>query len=310
MNESSSPMFSVIMPVYNHAAYVCEAIRSVVAQTFADWELRIVDDGSTDSSDRIVEEWAGRDRRIHTLHQSNAGPAAARNAGIARATGRWLAFLDSDDVYMPDALANFRDFIADHPQATFVHGYSRRLSSDGSVSERARLHQDRPSGTAELFQRMFLSHPNLCLRRDLLAQTGPYDDRLPILEDYDLFLRMSLHTRFWPMGKVTALRRRHDTNISRQTGFTRRLEGAVLRRFLDRHGGRELLDERAVAGRLGKIYYAAGRQYFRGGYFLDATEALRTALNYKPTPKAALLMVLANILAVFGRRDGRALPEL
>jgi glycosyltransferase involved in cell wall biosynthesis len=90
-------MFSVIVPVYNTAAYVREAIASVQAQSFKDWELILVDDGSTDDSPQICDSFAGE--KIHVLHQTNQGVSAARNAGIACAKGEWLLFLDSDDAY-------------------------------------------------------------------------------------------------------------------------------------------------------------------------------------------------------------------
>jgi glycosyltransferase involved in cell wall biosynthesis len=303
-------MFSVIMPVYNHAAYVGQAIESVHRQSFADWELVIVDDGSTDGSGRIAKAWAARDGRIRVIHQANAGPAAARNRGIAESAGPWLAFLDSDDVYLPSALADFHQFIAAHPQTRFVYGWRHRLGADGKVTEVAGEYQDRPTGPAELFQRMYLSHPSLCYRRDLLEQVGGYDARLRSLEDYDLYLRMSLLAPFDPLGKATALRRRHQTNISRQSGFSRMLEGAVLRRFLEQLGDRRVLEPHLVKRRLGKVYYAAGREHFKSGCFADAAAALGISLGYRRTAKAAVLKTLCTLLATWGRRDDRQVPSL
>jgi len=143
--------FSVIMPVYNHAEYVRAAVESVIGQTRRDWELIAVDDGSIDSSGEVVASLAARDGRITVIRQDNAGPAAARNTAIARARGKWLTFMDSDDVWFPEALAHYADYIADHPGAQFIHGYRHRLNADGSVTELAGEFQDRPTGTAELF---------------------------------------------------------------------------------------------------------------------------------------------------------------
>ncbi len=303
-------MFSVIMPVYNHGAYVDQAIESVHRQSFTDWELVIVNDGSTDESGRIADSWAARDGRIRVIHQANAGPAAARNRGIAESAGPWLAFLDSDDVYLPGALTDFHQFIAAHLQTRFVYGWRHRLGEDGKVTEVAGEYQDRPTGPAELFQRMYLSHPSLCYRRDLLEQVGGYDRRLRTLEDYDLYLRMSLIARFDPLGKATALRRRHKANISRQSGFSRLLEGAVLRRFLDPLEGRRLLDPSLIDRRLAKVYYAAGREYFKSGCFANAAAALGISVGYRRTAKAAVLKALCTLLAPLGRRDDRQVPPL
>ncbi len=310
MNDSDPPMFSIVMPVYNHAAYVGEAIESVLAQTWTDWELHVVDDGSTDGSGRIVADWAAKDRRIHAVTQANAGPAAARNNGARRTRGPWLAYLDSDDIYYPDALAHYADFIARCPEATFIYGYRHRLTANGAKVELPGEFQDHITGTNELFGRMYLSHLCVCYRRELLATAGGYDERLRSVEDYDLYLRMSMHTKFWPLGKPTGLRRRHGSNISRQTGYSRMLQGAILQRFVERHGGRDVLEPAQVARRLGKIYYAAGRQYFKSRCFAQAGKALKKALGYKSTFKGCLLLVLANALAILGRRDRREFPEL
>ena len=88
---------SVIIPVYNVAAWLDECLRSVVGQTFTDFEAILVDDGSTDGSSELCDEWAKKDFRIRVIHKENAGPSAARNTGILEAKGRYFCFLDSDD---------------------------------------------------------------------------------------------------------------------------------------------------------------------------------------------------------------------
>jgi len=95
------PKFSVIIPVYNAERYLREALDSVLAQTYADWECVCVDDGSTDGSGAILDEYAVRDARFRVIHQSNAGVATARNVGLAAAGGEWIGWLDADDVYAP-----------------------------------------------------------------------------------------------------------------------------------------------------------------------------------------------------------------
>lgn len=106
--------FSIIIPVYNVAPYLRECLDSVCAQTFAEWEAICVDDGSTDESGKILDEYAGRDRRFRVIHQKNAGVSAARNAAIDVAGGEWLMFLDADDMIVPDAL-QFLAQLADNP---------------------------------------------------------------------------------------------------------------------------------------------------------------------------------------------------
>ena len=306
----SEPTFSVIMPVYNHAAYVGEAVGSVRGQSLADWELIIVDDGSTDGSAEVAAEAAGGDERISLLRQANAGPAGARNAGVARARGEWLAFLDSDDVWYPDALAGYAQAIAAHPDERFFHGYRHRLGADGTVTELAGQFQDAPTGPAELFDRMFLSHLCVCYRRELLDAVGGYDESLRSCEDYELYLRIGLRTRFVPLGRATGLRRRHGTNISRQTGHSRYLEAEVLRRFVARQGGSEAVGPEQVRRRLARLYYAAGRQYFKARCFAKSARALSESLRRRRSAKAVGLRMLVALLKPLSRDDGRELPRL
>jgi GT2 family glycosyltransferase len=250
------PKYSIILPCYNHARYVGAAIESILAQTLGNWELLIVDDGSTDDSADVIQDFARREDRIKFRRQQNAGQSVARNAAIALAAGPWIAFIDSDDLWLPQALELFDQYIAAHPHARFIHGRRQQLSvawasrpcvagpfrpcPPGREARAAQFH-DHPTGTIELFGRMFITQSCVCCRRELLGpgQAGGYDPALRICEDYDLFLRMSLHCQFEPLGKVTALsRRRHGTNISTQSGYTRMYEAMVLKRFAEQFGSK------------------------------------------------------------------------
>lgn len=286
-------MFSIIMPVYNHAEYLPEAIDSVRAQSFADWELIVIDDGSTDGSGGIAESYAARDGRLRFLRQSNAGPAAARNAALRRARADWLAYLDSDDTWYAGTLQAYQQAIATHPHEEFFYGYRDRMNRDGSLDSGLGHFQDRPTGAVELFGRMYLSHMCVCYRRALLDRVGGYDARLRSCEDYELYLRMSLLTRFVPIGRATGLRRRHERNISRASGFSRFQEAEVLRRFVQRQGGREVVPPRLVRRRLSELYRSAATHYLREQRPNHALAALRQSLRLRLDPRPLCLLPLA-----------------
>lgn len=152
MNPASRPLFSVIMPAYNSAEFIVEAIESVLAQRFERWELLIVDDGSTDSTLALASSYAAREQRIRVLSQTNAGTASARNLALEHATGSWALLLDSDDMLLPHCMSTYERFIADNPghvmyscnarilypsgrQRTLLRGKSSRAPLSASVRD-------------------------------------------------------------------------------------------------------------------------------------------------------------------------------
>jgi len=312
MKAKEPPLFSIIMPLYNHMAYVEEAVRSVLAQTYPDWELIIVNDGSTDGSEKVAERIAANDGRIRLLHQANAGCSVARITGLRRATGNWLAYLDSDDLWYPTALADFHEYIESHPSVQFIYGYCHRLNANGTVTELLgpSQGQDGSTGPTELFQRMYISHLCVCYRRELLERAGGYDPALPHADDYDLYLRMSQLCSLNPLGKLTGLRRRHRRCLSRPTGFSRMVEGEVLRRFVERRGGGQILDPRIVRKRLGRVYGSAAWQYFTELRFRQALQAARMAHRYRRMFRSTLVAVAARCLLPLARRDAKPLPNM
>ncbi len=192
------PLVSVILPTYNRAACVTRAIASVLEQTYPNIELFVVDDGSTDNTREIVENIA--DTRLHYMRTPvNRGVAAARNAGIRRAKGAYIAFQDSDDVWMPDKLEKQVAQLeqADNTMALSYHIMGRTVK-DGSrrLVPRQEIPPERRQGRilAQLLRENLIGAPAACIRREAL--TGPegvgvFDTALPNLEDYELVLRLA-----------------------------------------------------------------------------------------------------------------------
>ena len=129
-------MISVIMATFNRETLLPRAIESVLAQDSRDWELVVVDDGSTDRTRELIEKYMSRDGRISYFHQANAGLSAARNAGIARSTGELVTFLDSDDEYRPRHLSLREVFMRDNPQVDMIHGGLEIVGGSDTVPDR------------------------------------------------------------------------------------------------------------------------------------------------------------------------------
>ena len=186
------PLVSVVMPLYNGKPYVVAAIDSVVRQTFADWELLVIDDGSTDGGLELVKSTYA-DVRIRPLANAvNRGVAYTRGVGIAEARGEYLAWLDCDDIIMPERLEMQLDFLRRHPEIGLCGTWIERFGGDDhSVS--------RPPTNPELLRCMLLFTPivpnaTVVLRLALVRQYGiSYDHELPIAEDYDFVLQCSQH---------------------------------------------------------------------------------------------------------------------
>ena len=127
------PFFSIIIPIYNASATLPRCLKSVTAQSFSDYEVLLVDDGSTDASASVCRSLCGGDARFRYLHQENQGPSAARNAGLDLARGQWICFVDSDDAVAPDYLSALYERIEREGCDCVFMGY-RRISADGTVT--------------------------------------------------------------------------------------------------------------------------------------------------------------------------------
>jgi hypothetical protein len=188
--DSGVVTVSVITPAWNAAAFLTETLDSVVGQTFADWEMLVVDDGSSDETPRIVASYAQRDARIRLLRQANAGPSAARNRAMREARGKFFALLDSDDRWAPGFLAAQLDVFERHPDTALVtaNGYFLGGPFDGRPTRPlAAGHPILP--LMELIANESAVFIMTVFRREVCETIGGFDERQWRSEDYDFWLR-------------------------------------------------------------------------------------------------------------------------
>jgi glycosyltransferase involved in cell wall biosynthesis len=190
-----APEVSVVIPVFNAAALIATALQSVFSQTFSDFEVIVVDDGSEDQVElrAALEPWAAR---ITYIWQSNGGPASARNAGIAHATGRLIAFLDADDEWRPEKLARQVAYFAQYPETGLLH-----TAIAGEVRPPVALAGPPRALFCELFHSgFFINTLSVVIPRQVIADIGGFDERREIhIEDYDLWLRIAAR---YPIGYI------------------------------------------------------------------------------------------------------------
>lgn len=181
------PSVSVIIPVYNRAQQVCDAVASVLAQTFTDYELIVVDDGSTDDTPEMLACYGDR---IRLIRQANRGVSAARNTGIVAARGALIAFLDSDDLWLPHKLRAQTAFFAANHAAMWQQTEDIWLRNGKRVNPKKRHQKLAGRIFQESLELCLISPSAVMLRRELLNEFGLFDESLPACEDYDLWLRI------------------------------------------------------------------------------------------------------------------------
>jgi GT2 family glycosyltransferase len=191
-DHSRAPTVSIITPAFNTARYVEDMLESVLAQTFTDFELVLVDDGSTDETAAIAEAYAHRDTRIRLIRQRNRGIAAARNAAIACARGQFLALLDSDDIWFPTYLAEQMAILRKHPDISILSANAINLGGafDGEPLLTCRGKTRVRNVPLMTLVRAEDSMSILAIfRRELVDTIGGFDVQLNRSEDYDFWLR-------------------------------------------------------------------------------------------------------------------------
>ncbi|MFC3675454.1 glycosyltransferase family 2 protein [Ferrovibrio xuzhouensis] len=231
------PRVSVIMPSYNHARYIGAAIESVLAQTMADFELIIVDDGSADNSREVIAGYT--DPRITFLpFEKNRGAYTAINDAMKLARGEFVAHLNSDDRFLPDKLERQIAFLETHPDigicfstVEIIDGEDRPVTDNEYSQIFAPRNGNRHAWLRYLFTQNCLCHPTMLARRSVLERAGPYDDRYRQMADLDLWIRIAMFTGIHVLEQPTLQFRDHGLNTGGRSTPVR-LRSAQERRFI------------------------------------------------------------------------------
>lgn len=274
----SSPLVSVVIPTYNRIHYLREALDSIAAQTFRDYEVIVVDDGSTES---IASGINGHPTNPQILRQARQGPATARNLGVAAARGEIIAFLDSDDLWLPEKLDRFIEALRRRPDYRIFYGPMQPIRSDGCpVAGRSKpCHEGWI--TEKLFCNSFIHFPTIVCYKEVFTAAGGLDPCLHVCEDYDLWLRVSLKEPFGLLEQPLALRRLHSDRLSKSCmRHNLAVKAGVLQRFFEAHGTSGRLRTDLARQRLARVFHAAAYAALRGRDFVHAAEYCRRSRSY------------------------------
>lgn len=219
LSDLMPPVVSVIIPTFNRENFLKEAIDSVLAQDFSGIELIVVNDGSGDDTDKLL---AGYGSALRSIMQDNKGVSAARNAGIRMAAGEYIAFLDSDDVWLPKKIEKQMDFFASHPCVSICQTDEIWIRRGERVNPK-KVHKKESGWIFNRCVELCIVSPSaVMLKKGVFDDIGLFDESLPACEDYDLWLRASLKYEIHTLAeKLIVKRGGHDDQLSRQWGLDR-----------------------------------------------------------------------------------------
>lgn len=282
------PKVSVVIPAYNCERFIATAVKSVLEQSYKDYELIIVNDGSTDSTENVISEF--RSRIVYVL-QKNGGPANARNAGVTAAKGEYIAFLDQDDAWLPDKLETQVGLFEKNKALglAYTDAYILKDDSFGVYGPKnMRSFQTRPPHRGKVFKYLFAQNfvltSSVMVRRECFKRVGLFDPALVPIEDYDRWLRISAFYEVDFVDRPLVRFRDHVATFRKDdlrtfTNIVNTLEGVIS----DYPGLKDLLDERAK-GELSRFYFILGRRYARRGDSRKAVENFRLAFRRSKFP--------------------------
>lgn len=245
------PRVSVVMPVYNGERFLNESLGSVLAQTFDDYEIVCVDDGSTDGSSALLDRYS---QRIRVVRQGNAGQSMARNVGVSHAKGCYIAFLDQDDIWYPSKLSSQVGVLESDPGVVLVHCNFDHIDESGQMLQQGVGLSERASALAssmgQLINEALIFPSAMMIRKDAYQRVSGFHPELQGFEDFDLIARLKHQGTFVLLEETGMAYRLHGHGFSRTGGihvirsrekFLRRLQelydgdqkkGAILRRML------------------------------------------------------------------------------
>jgi glycosyltransferase involved in cell wall biosynthesis len=273
-------LVSVIIPSYNMAHYLPEAVRSALAQSYGNLEIQIIDDGSTDDTPTVVRQWEGNPRvRVH--RQANGGLSHARNQGIALTRGRFIALLDADDTWIPEKLSLQMPLFLRRPEVGVVYSGYQRIDERGEElsTEPTRMHRGWVSGA--LLIENFVPASSAVVRRECFERYGGFDVTLRTGEDYDMWLRLSAHCQFDFTAERTMRYRIWGGQMSKD--YHARYETGIrtMQRFLDNNPG--AVDRAVVHRAWAHTYTGRGNvTLWRGRDRRSALRDYLRALSFRP----------------------------
>ena len=295
------PKVSVVLPAYNAALFIQQTIASITAQSYVDFEIIVVDDGSIDATSEIA---AAQDPRVRVVRQHNQGIAVARNVGIADARGEWIAFMDHDDLWHPQKLQAQCAVLADDPACGIVFGeflrwdpLTRPNFPDDEIDSTRVVAELSGFILPQLVRTNWVLLSTAMIRRSVFETVGLFDPAMPPADDWDLVIRAAEHYRFVKLAQAVALYRVHRGQTSLKL-TPRNVEFELRAKALDRANalGSAGLDMDDINQRQFRALFNYGYLQYRAGLYSEARATFSTSLRFRAMSGKALAYVVASFI--------------
>jgi glycosyltransferase involved in cell wall biosynthesis len=287
-------LVSVVIPCFDHSQFLAQAIESVLAQSYSNYEIIVVDDGSTDNTAEV----AGRYPAVRYVYQQNAGLSSARNTGLRESRGQFLVFLDADDRLLAHALETGINCMHEHPECAFVSGHCRVIDANGAILPSPRQRHVKREHYLELLRGgTYIWCPaTVVYRRQAFDFIHGFDPELNPAADYDLYLRITRDFPVYSHAQVVAEYRQHSSNMSRDAS---KMERAAL-------AAHERQWNFANANSLYREAFATGRRFWLNDYpFQKMVGRIREVVREQLPPDAVIAVATdgsSELLRLDGRR--------
>jgi glycosyltransferase involved in cell wall biosynthesis len=292
------PKVSVIIPTYNAQEYLSETLDSVLSQTYSHFEVIVVDDGSKDQTISIVEEYRMKyPEKVKLIQKENGGPASARNVGIKAAVGEYIAFIDADDLWLPEKLEKQVRYFESQPlQVGLVYTNTKKFDKDGVWTLPGKYCKKHVNGWIykDLIRDNVIHNLSVMARKRCFDVVGFLDESIEINEDYDMWLRIAMRFKISFIDEVLALYREHPQGRSKELEKTWIRAIGVYDKHLKMAADNDELED-TVKGTFSQHLYKFGYAYLREGKMLKARNMFEKSLNMRFLLKVYMMKLVTFI---------------
>ena len=277
------PLVSIVLPTYNCAAFLPHSIGSILAQIYNSYEIIVVDDGSTDNTKEVLYPFMQRIKYI--LLEQNKGLPTARNIGILSAHGKYIAFIDADDLWLPEKLQTDIEYFETHPEVSMVYSKHLNIDQNGRMLDEA-SQKRLPSGNifTQLFsEQNFIITSSVVVRKEIFETTGLFYEQLSNCQDWDMWLRIAFYFKVGGINTPLVKYRHNPHSLSKNRNNVLKYQKMVIDKiysnFKDKENG---INEKLYKKRLASHYAKVGRYYLRMGDKNRANENFGLSLKNDP----------------------------